>query len=99
MFSDRILDRSLQVNLLKLMPTYVAAAGAPYVTLNPPVAPKNLATPFPAPFTAPFQFTYDPGIKNPYLPIQFVNTGSVLPAQPVSTTTRGGRGLDLLVWA
>ncbi len=54
--------------------------GNTFVELNLPLAPRNNAT-------TPFQYTADPGVKNPYLPVQYANpaypdTGSMAANAP-----------------
>ncbi len=56
---------------LTLLDVYQPFTGPPHVQLQPAVAPMDqskMATP-----GVDFQYLYDPGVKNPYLPIQFVN--------------------------
>ena len=45
-----------------------------FVQLNPPLAPRNLATPS--------QYVSDPGVKNPYLSVQYAN-----PTDPTTAPT------------
>ncbi len=55
---------------------YINVNGSPYVQLQPTLAPMNqslLATP-----GTNYQYVYDPGLKNPFLPIQYVNKTSPL---------------------
>ena len=54
-----------------------------YLALNPFVAPMNLTsndTP-----AGPFQYIADPGVKNPYLSIQYINTGNPRTATTAAT--------------
>ena len=54
---------------------YAGVTGSPYVLLQPALAPMNQALSSVA-NSVPFQYVFDPGLKNPFLPIQFVNTTS-----------------------
>jgi len=65
-------------NLFTYSPT--AGPGAPYVQFNitQSLAPMNDAT-------TPYQYVQDPGIKNPYLAVQYVNTAAPGDMQPAAT--------------
>ena len=52
---------------------YAGETGPPFVQLQPALAPMNQSLSS-TPMSVSFQYAYDPGLKNPYLPIQFVNT-------------------------
>jgi hypothetical protein len=57
------------------IPTPSAGSAFPYVQLQPFLAPMNQGPPrnTAATMTIPYQYVYDPGLKNPFLPIQFAN--------------------------
>ena len=51
---------------------YARVTGPPYVQFQPAIAPMNQALSSVA-GSVPFQYVFDPGLKNPFLPVQFVN--------------------------
>ena len=63
----------LPANLASLF-TYAPVTGVPYVQFNQLLAPMNEASPY--------QYVQDPGIKNPYLSVQYVNTLKPIDSQP-----------------
>ena len=58
---------------------YLGQTGNPFVTLNPALAPLNVALGSPA--GTDYQYVQDPGLKNPYLAIQYQS-------QPTATDNR-----------
>ena len=72
--------------LLESLGTYTSSPTQPYVQLNPALAPMN-DTP------TPYSYVYDPGVKNPYLAVQFVNPTSPTQAQPTADPFLSGRRL------
>ncbi len=57
--------------------TYNLVAGAPYVQLSQLLAPMNDTT-------LPYQYIFDPGIKNPYLSVQYTNKTNPSLAEPTA---------------
>ena len=72
---------------LESLSQYGSIAGTPFVRLQPFLAPMNQGPPRNTAngnMNIPFQYLYDPGLKNPYLGIQFAN---VNPAVPLPTNS------------
>ena len=73
-FTSTLPDGTALTAGLQSLGTYAGVTNPPYVQLQPALAPRNQSrssTP-----GVDFQYVFDPGLKNPYLPIQFVNQTS-----------------------